>query len=139
MQATALTSAANQRKPAEQTNAATKELCNCRNAAAESAQSRQKNGGKSIQVGSAAGAAAVGVPRSARAIDAKREVAARAAYNASLAIEADDTGQTAAARCWSWSDRLIKRRVKFVNTIFLLFKLFNILQLKKNVLVYPAV
>ena len=78
----------------------------------------------SIQVGSAAGAAAIGVPRSARAIYAKREVAARAAYNASLAIKADDTGQTSAARCWSWSDRLIKRRVKFVNTIFLLFKLF---------------
>jgi hypothetical protein len=66
-------------------------------------------------------------------------VAARAAYNASLAIEANDTGQTTAARCWSWSDRLIKRRVKLVNTIFLLFLLFNLLQLKKNVLVYPAV
>jgi hypothetical protein len=107
-------------------------------AAAERTKSRQKNGGKSVQLCSAAGAAAVGIPRSTRAIHAQCEVAARAAYNASLAIEAHDTGQTAAAaaRCSSRSNRLIQRRVELVNTVLLLFKL---LQFVKNVLVDPAV
>lgn len=107
-------------------------------AAAERTKSCQKNGGKSVQFCSAAGTAAVGIPRSTRAVHTQCEVAARAAYNASLAIKAYNAGQTAAAapRCSSRSNRLIQRRVELVNTVFLLFKL---LQFLKNVLVDPAV